>query len=86
MSHYLVNASMLDDASTDEQRQALREQLGDARIRHNAETGVLVCQFSVDGEGSDDACLEAAQMLRSALAAIRLAPTILMMGTAATFG
>ena len=85
MSHYVVNASMLDKASTDEQRQALRERLGDARIRHNAETGVLVCQFSVDGEGSDDACLAGAQKLRSALAASRLAPTILMMGAAASF-
>ncbi len=82
MGHFLVHASMLDHASTGEQRDLLRERLGDARIRHNSDTGVLIAQFEVDSDDRDDACLEAMQKLRTALTATRLSPTILMVGTA----
>ncbi len=83
MPTYHMHASMLDRASTDEQRDALREGLGDARIRHNASTGVLIARFPIQGENRDEACLAGAQLLRSALQACRLSPTILTVGPAA---
>ncbi len=82
MQTFFMQASMLDNASTDEQRNALRERLGDARIRHNAATGVLVAQFPVEGEDRDDACLAGAQLLRSALRETQLSPTIVTVAPA----
>lgn len=83
MQTYCMHASMLDDQSTDEQRAHLCERLGDARIRHNPSAGVLIACFPIQGEDSDEACLAGAQLLRSALRASDLSPTILMVGTAA---
>lgn len=83
MPMYFMHASMLDDASTDEQRDTFRRQLGDARVRHNPSTGVLIARFPIQGETRDDACLAGAQLLRSALHASRLSPTIVTVGPAA---
>ena len=80
MPIFLMHASMLDGSSTDEQRDALRAGLGDARVRHNPSTGVLIAHFPIQGEDRDDACLAGAQLLRSALHACCLSPTIVTVG------
>jgi hypothetical protein len=76
MHTYSMHASMLDHASTDAQRTTLGERLGDARICHNAATGVLIARFCIQGASRDEACLAGADLLRAALRASRLSPTI----------
>jgi hypothetical protein len=83
MPTYLMHASMLDDASTDEQRDALREQLGDARIRHNPTVGVLIARFPIQGEDRRRRAWRARKLLRSALCASRISPIIVTLGPAA---